>query len=168
MWIYKLLKFKSKYKHKKLLLEGIELFSKDYAPVQEYILKELIAIETTLLEKYLKIRYLPNKRKATARITHKLALPNFNNRKDHREVTNSKRRYANMQLLDPDDDELMKNISIGYRGNRGVRFSNDIQTIEIDRGPVLRKTKFSEITPQSCETIKNDLSELEISSMKQT
>lgn len=44
MWIYKLLKFKSKTKHKKLLLEGIELFSEDYTSVQEYILLELIAI----------------------------------------------------------------------------------------------------------------------------
>jgi hypothetical protein len=41
----------------------------------------------------------------------------------------SKRRNANYSLLDPDDDELMKNISVSFRGNRGVRFSNDIQTI---------------------------------------
>lgn len=50
-----------------------------------------------------------------------------------------------MRLLDPDDDEFMKNISVGFRVNRGVRFSNDIQTIEIDNGPILRKAKFSEI-----------------------
>jgi hypothetical protein len=41
----------------------------------------------------------------------------------------NRRRNANFNLLNPDDDELMKNISISFRGNRGVRFSNDIQTI---------------------------------------
>lgn len=45
------------------------------------------------------------------------------------EVKVNKRRNANFNLLDPDDDELMKNISVSFRGNRGVRFSNDIQTI---------------------------------------
>lgn len=55
----------------------------------------------------------------------------------------SKRRNANMHLLDPDDDVLMKNISVSFRGNRGVRFSNEIQTVEIDEGPILRKAKFT-------------------------
>jgi hypothetical protein len=53
----------------------------------------------------------------------------------------SRRRNANLQLLNPDDDELMRNISVSFRGNRGVRFSNDIQTIEIDKGPTIRQAK---------------------------
>lgn len=44
MWIYKLLKFKSKQKYKKILQEGVQLFYQDYPSVQEYILTELIAI----------------------------------------------------------------------------------------------------------------------------
>jgi membrane protein YdbS with pleckstrin-like domain len=61
-------------------------------------------------------------------------------------------------LLNPDDDEVMKNISVSIKQNRGVRFSNDIQTVEIDRGPMLRKSKIAFIEARSCETIKNDLS----------
>lgn len=55
----------------------------------------------------------------------------------------------------------MKNISISFRENRGVRFSNDIQMIEIDQGPILRKAKFAESPLVSCETIKNDLSDID-------
>lgn len=55
----------------------------------------------------------------------------------------------------------MKNISISFRENRGVRFSNDIQMIEIDQGPILRKAKFAESHLVSCETIKNDLSDID-------
>lgn len=36
-----------------------------------------------------------------------------------------------MSLMAPDDDRLMKNIFIDTKGNRGVRFSNDIQTVEV-------------------------------------
>jgi len=38
----------------------------------------------------------------------------------------NKRRNANYNLLNPDNEELMKNISVSFRQNRGVRFSNDI------------------------------------------
>jgi len=55
----------------------------------------------------------------------------------------NKRRNANLQLLNPDDDQLMKNISVSFKPNRGVRFSNDIQTVEIDRGPIFRKSKMT-------------------------
>lgn len=63
-----------------------------------------------------------------------------------------------MKLLTPDDDFLMNNISVGIKNNRGVRFSNDIQSIDIDKGPVLRRSKFGSEIVNSCETIKNDLS----------
>jgi hypothetical protein len=53
----------------------------------------------------------------------------------------------------------MKNISVSFKPNRGVRFSNDIQTVEIDRGTILRKSKMAFDEARSCETIKNDLSE---------
>ena len=43
-----------------------------------------------------------------------------------------------------------------------MRFSNDIQMIEIDQGPILRKAKFAESPLVSCETIKNDLSDIDI------
>lgn len=61
----------------------------------------------------------------------------------------------------PDDDYLMNNINISVKGNRGVRFSNDIQTIEIDQGPIIRKSKFANEVSNSCQTIKDDLSEEE-------
>ena len=168
MWIHKLLKFKSKYKYKKLLVEGIELFGQENASVQEYIYRELIAIEGNLVQKYIKMKELPMRRRAT----HKHCkvsvskLSDGEKEKDmHRIKTTNKRRYANLNLLDPDDDQLMKNISVSFRGNRGVRFSNDIQTIEIDEGPVLRKSKFSELEDQTCKTIQNQLSEENIGSM---
>ena len=62
----------------------------------------------------------------------------------------------------------MKNISVGIRANRGVRFSNDIQTLEIDEGPVLRKSKYSQLSGQTCKTIQNQLSEEQIGSLNLT
>lgn len=60
----------------------------------------------------------------------------------------------------------MKNISVSLKPNRGVRFSNDIQTVEIDRGPMFRKSRMALIEARSCETIKNDLSEADLDSVK--
>jgi len=63
---------------------------------------------------------------------------------NHDKFNNNKRMNANIQLLNPDDDQFMKNISLSFKPNRGVRFSNDIQTVEIDQGPVLRKSKMAD------------------------
>ena len=78
----------------------------------------------------------------------------------------SKRRNLNTKLLNPDDDEAMKNISVSLKQNRGVRFSNDIQTVEIDSGPVLRKSLIAFIEARSYASIRADLSEADLESVK--
>jgi hypothetical protein len=167
MWIHKLLKFKSKARYKRLLCEGIEMFGQDNPAVQEYIFRELIQIEGCLVGKYLKSKELPSKRKSTAKSNFRFTNTKLNTMVEKEKAT-SKRRHAHLHLLDPDDEQLMKNISISFRGNRGVRFSNDIQTLEIDEGPVLRKAKFSEISGQTCKTIQNQLEEENLDSVHLT
>lgn len=54
----------------------------------------------------------------------------------------------------------MRNISMSYQLNHSVRFSNEIQVVQIEEGPIIRKIKFAEALA-SCKTIKNDLSEPE-------
>lgn len=49
---------------------------------------------------------------------------------------------------------------MSYQLNHSVRFSNEIQVVQIEEGPIIRKIKFAEALA-SCKTIKNDLSEPE-------
>lgn len=72
----------------------------------------MITLENSLIDKLSKVKELPHKRKE---IGSKLedqekAIPIISE-----EPKASKRRNANIQLLNPDDDQLMKNISISFR-----------------------------------------------------
>ena len=143
MWVYKLIKAnKEKTKYKKILKEGIELFGDEEYSVKRFIYKELIRLEKKLIDSLLKVRKLPIKKKATSKLEFQLLQTKII--QNHDKSNTNKRRNANMRLLNPDDDQFMKNISVSFKPNRGVRFSNDIQTVEIDQGPVLRKSKMAD------------------------
>ena len=108
------------------------------------------------------MRELPSRKRSTFKPDSKKSQKKMGREKDK---LLSKKKNPHLSLISPDNDRLMKNISVSFRGNRGVRFSNDIETLEISEGPILRKSKLSEVSGQTCKTIQNQLSEEQIGSV---